>query len=86
MPSQFHGKLIGKGGETVKKLTQDHHVKIKFPKGNTGDSPDEIIIIGYRSDVLKAERAIRNLVSDLLFISWFIGSLYLLSGSFHVYK
>ncbi|CAG0892292.1 unnamed protein product [Darwinula stevensoni] len=62
VPARFHGKLIGKGGETVNKLTQDHQVKINFPKENTGGPPDEIIIIGYRNRVLEAERAIRELV------------------------
>ena len=69
---KFHRNIIGKGGQTVKKIKDETNTTIKIP---TESSPSDVIIItGYKAQVEKAKKMILALQNEL------VG--YLLNGCF----
>lgn len=68
---QFHGVLIGKGGQTVKRLVSKYEVNIQFPKTNavsddtqdeTPDDPHHVTIIGHSKDAEAVKQELLDLV------------------------
>ncbi|KAJ1973104.1 hypothetical protein H4R35_004294 [Dimargaris xerosporica] len=66
IPSQYAGIVIGKGGESLKRLERDYHVKIQVDQEpNPGTDEKTITIYGNRlDDVDFAKRMIEAKVSD----------------------
>ncbi len=46
IPSQYHQRLIGKGGSVVNEMRKRHDVQISFPRDK--DPPDTITIVGHQ--------------------------------------
>jgi len=60
---KFHRNIIGKGGQTVKKIKDETNTTIKIP---TESSPSDVITItGYKAQVEKAKKMILALQSEL---------------------
>jgi len=56
VPAKFHGKIIGKGGATIKCLQDEYNVKISIPERNSSD--ERINVVGLQENVPKAVQAI----------------------------
>ncbi|KJH49479.1 KH domain protein [Dictyocaulus viviparus] len=61
VPLDMHGSLIGRGGETVRKLMQDCDVYISIPKNNESET---ITVTGQSENVEEALQKIREKISD----------------------
>ncbi|KAI9805965.1 MAG: hypothetical protein M1825_000579 [Sarcosagium campestre] len=60
-----HRLLIGRGGETRKRLCSQFNVNIDVPKqGQTGESASRVKITGIPSDVAQAKEQIMSMVKD----------------------
>uniref|UniRef100_A0A1I7U4S3 Vigilin n=1 Tax=Caenorhabditis tropicalis TaxID=1561998 RepID=A0A1I7U4S3_9PELO len=57
LPVDMHRSIIGRGGETVKKLMQDYDVTISIPKDN---SSEDITVTGQTENVDQALEALRE--------------------------
>ncbi|VDM53739.1 unnamed protein product [Angiostrongylus costaricensis] len=60
VPLDMHGTLIGRGGETVRKIMQDFDVYVLIPKNNESE---EITVTGQAQNVEKALEKIREMIS-----------------------
>lgn len=71
VPSEYHSKIIGRGGAIVSKLRQQHDVQIQF--GGARDAAadaseadhDTITITGYQRNAEMARDSIRQMVEEL---------------------
>ncbi|KAK6060058.1 KH domain protein [Cooperia oncophora] len=61
VPIEMHRGLIGRGGETVRKLMQDYDVNISIPKNNESD---EITVTGPSENVEEALEKIREKIAE----------------------
>ncbi|PIO66312.1 KH domain protein, partial [Teladorsagia circumcincta] len=61
VPIEMHRGLIGRGGETVRKLMQDFDVNISIPKNNESD---EITVTGPSENVEEALEKIREKIAE----------------------
>ncbi|ETN70747.1 hypothetical protein NECAME_14565 [Necator americanus] len=61
VPIDMHRSLIGRGGETVRKLMQDCDVNISIPKNNESD---EITVTGQSENVEDALKKIREKIAE----------------------
>uniref|UniRef100_A0A7I5E6T0 Vigilin n=1 Tax=Haemonchus contortus TaxID=6289 RepID=A0A7I5E6T0_HAECO len=61
VPIEMHRGLIGRGGETVRKLMQDYDVNISIPKNNESE---EITVTGPSDNVEEALEKIREKVAE----------------------
>ncbi|XP_061189597.1 vigilin-like [Saccostrea echinata] len=61
--SQYHSKIIGRRGDRVKKIREDHDVIIQFPREQDEDQ-NSITITGYEKDVEAAKETILNIVRE----------------------
>ncbi|CAJ0606165.1 unnamed protein product [Cylicocyclus nassatus] len=61
VPIDMHRSLIGRGGETVRKLMQDYDVNISIPKNNESE---EITVTGQREHVEDALEKIREKIAE----------------------
>ena len=62
MDPQYHPKIIGRKGERVKKIREEHDVIIQFPREN--ESEQNITIIGYEKAAEAAKETILNIVRE----------------------
>ncbi|KAJ1348733.1 hypothetical protein KIN20_004105 [Parelaphostrongylus tenuis] len=60
VPPDMHGGLIGRGGETVRKIMQDFDVHVLIPKNNESE---EITVTGQAENVEKALEKIHEMIS-----------------------
>lgn len=63
MDSQYHSKIIGRKGERVKKIREDHDVIIMFPRENEPEQ-NIITITGYEKNAEAAKETILNIVRE----------------------
>ncbi|KAF1764887.1 hypothetical protein GCK72_004838 [Caenorhabditis remanei] len=61
LPIDMHRSIIGRGGETVRKLMQDYDVNISIPKDN---SSEDITVTGQVENVDQALEALRGKLSE----------------------
>ncbi|CAI2327293.1 unnamed protein product [Caenorhabditis sp. 36 PRJEB53466] len=61
LPVDMHRSIIGRGGETVRKLMQDYDVNISIPKDN---SSEDITVTGQVENVDQALEALREKLTD----------------------
>ncbi|WKX93414.1 hypothetical protein Q1695_011018 [Nippostrongylus brasiliensis] len=61
VPIDMHRGLIGRGGETVRKLMQDYDVNISIPKNNESE---EITVTGQSDNVEEALEKIREKIAE----------------------
>ena len=59
---EYHPKIIGRGGEVIKKLREDFDVQIQLPKKEAPNS-EVITITGFEADANKAKEAILTQMS-----------------------
>jgi len=60
---EYHPKIIGRGGEVIKKLREDFDVQIQLPKKEAPNS-EVITITGFEADANKAKEAILKIVGQ----------------------
>lgn len=66
IPAMFHSKIIGKGGESVRKIRDQFDVQIQFPDNKNSDkSSDTISITGYKDQAEKAADDIQSMIDVL---------------------
>lgn len=65
---EYHPQIIGRGGEVINKIRNDHNVQISLPKKN--DPANIITIIGFQNDVEAANADILAIVQKLVSILW----------------
>lgn len=61
--SQYHPKIIGRKGERVKKIREEHDVIIQFPRENDAEQ-NSITITGYEKNAEAAKETILNIVRE----------------------
>eukprot|EP00081_Caenorhabditis_elegans_P004496 NP_001129807.1 ViGiLN homolog [Caenorhabditis elegans] len=61
LPVDMHRSIIGRGGETVRKLMQDYDVNISIPKDN---SSEDITVTGQTENVDQALEALRGKLGE----------------------
>lgn len=61
--SQYHPKIIGRKGERVKKIREEHDVIIQFPRENDAEQ-NSITITGYEKNAEAAKDTILNIVRE----------------------
>lgn len=61
LPVDMHRSIIGRGGETVRKLMQDYDVNISIPKDN---SSEDITVTGQSENVEQALEALRGKLTE----------------------
>uniref|UniRef100_A0A1I7XUS0 Vigilin n=1 Tax=Heterorhabditis bacteriophora TaxID=37862 RepID=A0A1I7XUS0_HETBA len=61
VPLEMHRALIGRGGETVRKLMQDHDVNVSIPKDNESEN---ITVVGQVANVEGALDEIREKIKE----------------------
>ncbi|XP_034942001.1 vigilin [Chelonus insularis] len=62
---EFHPRIIGRGGATIKRIRTDHDVQVDFPK--KGDPEENIITItGFEKNTYEAKEEILKIVSGLI--------------------
>ncbi|XP_077998393.1 vigilin-like [Glandiceps talaboti] len=62
--SKHHPKIIGRKGQVITKIRQEHDVNIQFPEKNS-ENHSAITITGYESKAQAAKDAILSIVQDL---------------------
>jgi len=60
---EYHPKIIGRGGEVIKKLREDYDVQIQLPKKEAPNS-EVITITGFEADANAAKEAILKIVGQ----------------------
>ena len=60
---EYHPKIIGRGGEVIKKLREDFDVQIQLPKKEAPNS-EVITITGFEADANAAKEAILKIVGQ----------------------
>merc|ERR1719420_779570 len=60
---EYHPKIIGRGGEVIKKLREDYDVQIQLPKKEAPNS-EVITITGFEADAEAAKDAILKIVGQ----------------------
>lgn len=63
MSLDYHSSIIGKGGETIRKLMNKYDVRIKVPVAN--EKCEDIVINGTDENVDLTIKEINDLVTDL---------------------
>ncbi len=60
---QFHKFIIGKGGATIRKIRSETDTRIELPE--SGSESDMIAITGKRENVLKAQKMIQQIQTEM---------------------
>jgi predicted PilT family ATPase len=63
---QFHGNIIGKGGNTLRKIREDTETRIDLPTESS--SSDVIVITGRKENVQKAKDRIREIEREMALV------------------
>lgn len=65
VPKQFVGYIIGKGGETIKKLSSDSGTKVQFDQNDVGQDIRKCIIQGQSASALdRAEQLVKSCLAE----------------------
>ena len=69
---RVHPRIIGSRGRAVRKIMDDYHVDIRFPRDS--DDPDLVTITGPEDAVYDCKDHLLNLMEE--YVSWLVSALY----------
>lgn len=68
---RVHPRIIGQKGRGIRKLMEQYKVDVRFPRAETDDDPNVILITGEEEDCMDCKDALLNIEEEYVSLSPF---------------